>query len=346
MERFRRVRSAGVVTALAAVVILALGFVVPARAQEAVLLDDPVASAHLVVLANAERAEAGLPPLEARYDVTELALEHSRRMAAAGDLFHNDDYFTPAVRQRLGARSLGENVALNRSVEDAHRRLMLSPGHRANLMNPKFTVVGMAVVRTIDGTGYITQDFVEPAGARALAPAPAPADPAPAPAPADPAPSADDPNGPATPTDPATEGSTAGPPTTGSGSGVTGSGTGTGAAGRDAGSGTGASAPKGAPSDPAETGAPADRAASPTEPTSTTGLATSAPTPALETVSVVTHPISSSSAPHRPASAAPGSGSPLVLIAAAFAVLVMVATASARTLAVRRTRGGPTDSGV
>jgi uncharacterized protein YkwD len=164
----------------------------PTASAAGVVVDDPVATAQLLVLANTERAGAGLPALVARDDVAAIATEHSRQMAEAGDIFHNDGYFTTEVRQRLGAKALGENVALNTSMDDAHRRLMNSPGHRANLMNPTFTVVGMAVARTADGVGFITQDFVEPKAASPATPAspvevpagdPAPPPPAPAPAP-------------------------------------------------------------------------------------------------------------------------------------------------------------------
>ena len=121
----------------------------------------------LVQLANADRAAAGAPPLRLRADVTGIATTHSFAMVAQGDIFHNDDYFSAATRAALGAGVLGENVASNSSVDDAHRRLMNSPHHRANLLDPRFTVVGLGVVD--DGTGYlyVTEDFVQPADAPA-----------------------------------------------------------------------------------------------------------------------------------------------------------------------------------
>ncbi|HVF33049.1 MAG TPA: CAP domain-containing protein, partial [Acidimicrobiales bacterium] len=125
-------------------------------------LDDPVGAAELLLLANADRALAGLPVLLARDDLTAHALEHSRRMAEAGDIWHDDAYFSAGSKARFRARTVGENVALNRSLADAHRRLMLSDGHRANLLNPRFSIVGFAVVRAADGVGYVTQAFVEP----------------------------------------------------------------------------------------------------------------------------------------------------------------------------------------
>jgi cysteine-rich secretory family protein len=40
---------------------------------------------------------------------------------------------------------MGENVAQADSAEAAHQGLMESPGHRANMLNPKFTHVGIGV---------------------------------------------------------------------------------------------------------------------------------------------------------------------------------------------------------
>ena len=267
----------------------AFGALGPARAEDAPVVEDGAGATQLLVLANLERAGAGLPALQVNATAAELAVGHSRRMAAAGDIFHNDAYFTAEVRQRLGARSLGENVAMNLSVDDAHRRLMLSPGHRANLMNPKFTEVGMAVVRSVDGMGFITQDFLEPVAARAVptvVPAPAPA-PEPAPEPV-PAPVAA----------PAPKAATAPPP--------------------PAAAAPAAAAAPGTPADPA----PLATAAALPEATTTT---------ALEVVSVVTEPISSSPSPRRSAPSPSSDAAPSLLLATmALALLVLVAAAARR----------------
>lgn len=130
---------------------------------------DSAGAARLVELANAERRAAGVGELVVRADVASIALDHSRAMAADGNLRHNDAYFAPAMRQRLNAKMLGENVAMNPSVDDAHRRLMDSAGHRANLLDGRFSVVGVAVVRDANGQRWITQNFVQPAAAAAAA---------------------------------------------------------------------------------------------------------------------------------------------------------------------------------
>lgn len=182
----RQAAGAGIaIVALALTTFVAL----PAGAADCGCTAAPESASRLLELANQARAAAGVAPLAMRGDVTAIAQGHSDAMASEGDIRHNDAYFTASTRQSLNAKSLGENVAMNPDIDDAHNRLMNSPGHRANILDPKYTVVGIAVSRTGDGQHYITQNFVEPkpAAAPAPAPAPAPAKPAVA-APAAPAP--------------------------------------------------------------------------------------------------------------------------------------------------------------
>lgn len=123
--------------------------------------DVPEAAATLLALVNQERASARLGALESRGAIAAIAAGQSRAMAGRGDIWHNSGYFTPVTRSALGARGLGENVAMNGSIEDAHRRLMASPGHRANILNGAFDAVGISVVRDANGALFVTQDFVD-----------------------------------------------------------------------------------------------------------------------------------------------------------------------------------------
>ncbi len=124
------------------------------------------AKARLLTLINEDRAEAGLAALATRGDLDDLAADHSTDMAAARRIFHNDALFTGATKQRIGAKTVGENVASNSSVDDAHRRLLASPGHRANLLSPSFTRLGLGLVDA-DGTWYLTEVFVTPVASAA-----------------------------------------------------------------------------------------------------------------------------------------------------------------------------------
>jgi hypothetical protein len=127
-------------------------------------IDTNAAAYHLLDLVNAERAGAGMAPMTMRGDIVAIALGHSQAMAAAGTIWHNANYLTNATRSALAAKAMGENVAMDMSVDHAHVALMNSPGHRANIMNPAFTVVGMAIVQDPRGALFITQDFIQPSG--------------------------------------------------------------------------------------------------------------------------------------------------------------------------------------
>ena len=120
-------------------------------------------------MVNNERSGAGLGTLSMRGDVVGIAHPHSRDMAGRRTIWHNDSYFSDSTRAHLRSAARGENVAMNSSLEDAHRRLMASPGHRANILNGGFTQAGFSVVNDESGTLYVTQNFMTPESSKATA---------------------------------------------------------------------------------------------------------------------------------------------------------------------------------
>jgi uncharacterized protein YkwD len=118
---------------------------------------------HMLVLVNEERKKAGLKPLEKDIAMRIVARLHSKDMFQKGYFSHiNLDNKSPFDRMRAHGiiyRAAGENLALSQTVEIAHLGLMNSPGHRANILNPKFNRVGIGIM---DGGIYgimITQNF-------------------------------------------------------------------------------------------------------------------------------------------------------------------------------------------
>ena len=119
--------------------------------------------AQVLALVNEERAQRGLTPLQADPELAAVARAHSRDMLARGYFSH----VTPEGR-KLGDRMkagkvnyllAGENLALAQTVPIAHRGLMNSPGHRANILRPQFGRLGVGV---LDGGRYglmITENF-------------------------------------------------------------------------------------------------------------------------------------------------------------------------------------------
>jgi len=124
---------------------------------------DPDTEQQLLDLANQARRQASVPPLTLDAGMSRAARIHAKEMFAARQLSHQfDDELS--LPKRLAATTHtqldqeGENVALDFDALHAHQHLMLSPPHRANLLNPAYNVAGLGVVRNGDQL-YIVQDF-------------------------------------------------------------------------------------------------------------------------------------------------------------------------------------------
>ncbi|MGH2703587.1 MAG: CAP domain-containing protein, partial [Actinomycetota bacterium] len=133
---------------------------------------------------NAERRLAGLASLAVNGWARTTAREHSGRMAQANDLWHNSAYMSQG-RAAMGATLLGENVAMGTVLDAAHAQLMASEPHRRNLLDARFTHVGIGIAAGV-GFLYVTEDFARIAGAAPAAPAARAPAAAPRPAPAKP----------------------------------------------------------------------------------------------------------------------------------------------------------------
>src|SRR5690348_13188547 len=114
-------------------------------------------------LLNQERFQAELPALEWNASVAKAARAHARLLAEHGEMSHQFEG-EPVLLHRLEAAevrftSAGENVACADDADEAHLALMNSPGHRANIMKPEYTAVGVGVAEH-DNRLYVTEDFV------------------------------------------------------------------------------------------------------------------------------------------------------------------------------------------
>lgn len=188
-----------------ALLLLLLGLA-PARAQV------PDAEARSAQLIGQERSSRGIGGLAFAADLQAVARRHAQRMADRGEQYHNPDLASEVE----GWQALGENVGVGSSADSLHQAFMGSPTHRAIILDPEFTEVGIGVVSQ-GGRLWIVQVFRLPAAATAQpasAPAPAPApEPAPAPAPVPQAPASAPAPVPAPPPPPPP--TTAAPPTQG-----------------------------------------------------------------------------------------------------------------------------------
>ncbi|TDD01385.1 CAP domain-containing protein [Nonomuraea deserti] len=120
----------------------------------------------VVKLTNAERAKGGCGPLEHDPKLRAAAVGHSSDMAEQNKMAHKLPG-RPDLRQRIeaagltGFRAWGENVAWGQpSAASVVRAWMNSSGHRANIMNCRYNLIGVGAKKDGQGRIYWTQDFV------------------------------------------------------------------------------------------------------------------------------------------------------------------------------------------
>jgi uncharacterized protein YkwD len=110
----------------------------------------------LIDLVNGARADAGLQPLTPLEPLTEGARAWSAEMASTGVFEHDQLEVLP------GCTGAGENIAYMRArpnlVAEMFQGWMNSPGHRANILRPEFTAIGVGFATNGNHT-YGTQRF-------------------------------------------------------------------------------------------------------------------------------------------------------------------------------------------
>ncbi len=119
---------------------------------------------------NAIRRKEGLRALAAAPELDRIARAHSEFQARVKLSGHLDaDGRGPADRARKNGiryRALAENVAMNHGYDEpvhvAVDGWMESPGHRRNILDPRFAQTGVGVAVADDGSIYFTQPFLDP----------------------------------------------------------------------------------------------------------------------------------------------------------------------------------------
>lgn len=123
----------------------------------------PDLEAQMLVLINEERAKEGLPRLEPDPEMREVARKHSADMFSRGYFAHktpeDKSPFDRMDESKVKFRTAGENLALAPTLKIAHTGLMNSPGHRANILQPKFGRVGIGILDGGRRGLMVTQNF-------------------------------------------------------------------------------------------------------------------------------------------------------------------------------------------
>jgi uncharacterized protein YkwD len=119
-------------------------------------------------LINASRAEAGLHPLAVDPRLQAIAQRHAWGMAKHRVMKHNRHLGREVRRFGLCWRLVGENIGWSRGpipgqvkASSLHGAYMRSPVHRENILEPRYHLIGVGVVRR-RGTIWNVEDFAEP----------------------------------------------------------------------------------------------------------------------------------------------------------------------------------------
>ena len=131
---------------------------------------------HVAGLVNQLRREQKLPPLQRQTELDHVAWLYCQEMVRAGNFSHTgidgshlEDRLKRANITEWGIA--GENLSLSRTSDpnarmgdpaaEAVRGWLLSPGHRANLYQQRFSRCGVAVVRNpVNGDIYTVQIYL------------------------------------------------------------------------------------------------------------------------------------------------------------------------------------------
>ncbi len=105
---------------------------------------------------NTDRVERSLPPLEFNEMLQTKAERWAKHLAAIGALEHS------VLADDISGcwRSLGENVGYGSSVATVEDAFMNSPAHRANILEPSYSVVAVGVAEK-NQQKFVVQEFMQ-----------------------------------------------------------------------------------------------------------------------------------------------------------------------------------------
>ncbi len=125
----------------------------------------------VLTLANAYRAEHGLPAVALHRELSAAAQLYAERMAQSGFFDHQapeGDSFGDRIGQAGYVwKTCGENIAMGQlSAQEVMAGWINSESHRANLLNPAYTEIGLgyaeAAANHQQKWPYWVQEFAAP----------------------------------------------------------------------------------------------------------------------------------------------------------------------------------------
>jgi uncharacterized protein YkwD len=116
---------------------------------------------------NKEREKEDLPALKPNKVLCEVARAHSANMAKQGEMKHELDGKNPADRVKAAGyiyAHMAENIAVSdgEKPEGILKAWMDSKEHKENILNKKYTEIGIGLAKNDKGDTYYTQVFGTP----------------------------------------------------------------------------------------------------------------------------------------------------------------------------------------
>lgn len=119
----------------------------------------------MLAMVNQERTSRGLQPLAIDNRLVELARIKSADLRDNNYFAHHSPILGSAFDMMRSAGiefiRAGENLSKSSGVQVSHYRLMNSPAHRANLLNPHYTHIGIGVADIFPSGVIVTQMFIQ-----------------------------------------------------------------------------------------------------------------------------------------------------------------------------------------
>lgn len=134
-----------------------------------VVTDETAAELQIVAAVNVVRQMNGLAPLVLNEQLVQMAHLQANQMAQFQDMSHDLPQAPyPTLQDRANAVgyqffTLGENIAYNfPDTGSVMLAWMNSPGHRANILDPSYTQIGVGIAYDVNGSPYYAQEFGQP----------------------------------------------------------------------------------------------------------------------------------------------------------------------------------------
>ena len=123
----------------------------------------PQAEEQMLALVNQARAGAGVRPVVMDNELRNLARLHSLDMYQRGYFSHHTpeglDPFDRMKQHNIDYLAAGENLAMAPTVDMAHTGLMNSPGHKRNILDPKYGKIGIGAYQDPRYVIMFSQEF-------------------------------------------------------------------------------------------------------------------------------------------------------------------------------------------